>query len=263
MKYNKLFYEEYADVVRTKNRNQKTEFRITVKRFINQFLRQYLQITDYELWMMCKLAYSNDGIQQEFIDPLYNKKFQIINFYTEEDGLQFYLIQSKISKDLIIAFRGTDEWVDWLTNIQIKEKKRQFESAKTHLENIVLTYFDYRIYFCGHSLGGALAQEMFVHFQTFQKLKLIKAVTFNSAGVRNKKGNPYRNLQIVNYVVENDWVGNKTGLHYGETIRVECLNTSSKFNIIKLYTHGLNQFCFDSNGNILNRVETFDEEQVS
>lgn len=260
--YRDLFKEDYTDiVVKDELHFEELTYYEKFKRALNYKLNRHIEVSDYELWMFAKMAYSNDGVKQRFIDRYYNYKYYITDFISEPDGLQFYVIKSRLTKDLIIAFRGTDEFVDWLTNIQILTgKKRQFETAKRLLEQILAQYADYFIYFCGHSLGGALAQEMYLYFYSFTKLHLMRAVTFNSAGVRYRHDKSYSQLPIYNYVVIQDIVGSSTGYHYGKVRFVKPKEISYRFDPLHLFTHTLDQFTFNEDGSVA--TIDLEEEQV-
>jgi Protein of unknown function (DUF2974) len=255
--YRQLFNEDYTDIVKkVTNIDERINMKDKIKQNINNLLNYHIKVSEYELWMFSRLAYSNDGIYQKFIDKFYDERYQIVDFINEPDGLQFYVIKSRMTKDLIIAFRGTDEWVDWLTNIQIISKKsKQFDTAKMKLEKILSLYNDYYIYFCGHSLGGALAQEMHLFYYSHTKLNIIRTVTFNSAGIRSKNDNNYSNLPIYNYVIDKDVVGSSTGYHYGKVIYVKPKEVTSRLSPLRLYTHALEQFIFDRRGNVFNRID--------
>lgn len=248
--YKDLFKEDYTDIVKPlTSKKRSLSFYERFIRLYNIKVDKHVYVSDYELWMFSKLSYSDTGTEQEFIDPYYNLKYDIDHFISREDGLQFYIIRSKLTKDLIITFRGTDEWVDWLTNIQIlTHKAKQFDTAKYELEQLLVNYIDHHIYLCGHSLGGALAQELFLHFYKKTKINLVKAVTFNSAGVRYKQDHPNQNLSIYNYIVKKDIVGNGTGFHYGKVYYVNPKAETIRIDPLRLFTHTLDQFTFNTDG---------------
>lgn len=222
-----------------------------VLRLYNGWLNRELALTDYDFWMMAKLAYSNNGRFQRFVNARDERRFHIAHFFSMDDGLQGYVIRSRLTQDLIIAFRGTDEWKDWLTNVQIlKGKKGQFQTAIPLLEDIFSRYPDHRYYLCGHSLGGALAQVLFAYFHpTTPNLK--RAVTFNSAGVRRKNEPAYPNLPIDNFVIVNDLVGSMTGYHYGKVHPCVPKYSKNKLDALTFMTHRLDQFSFDEKGRVL------------
>lgn len=252
--YRDIFSEDYTDIVKYKESNQKLSIKENIFSYFNKLFNKHISISDYELWMFSKLAYSNGGINLDFIDKYYNSKFEIIDFINEEDGLQFYVIKSRLTKDLIISFRGTDQWIDWLTNIQIvKSKKKQFDTAILNLEKIFSKFLNYDIYFCGHSLGGALSQYLFIHFYEFNNISLKRAVTFNSAGIRGKTEDNYYNLPIINYIIEKDMVGVNTGYHFGKIFFVKP-KIIRNYKFLNLHTHSLDQFTFDSKGNVDNII---------
>ncbi|ERJ12454.1 lipase family protein [Haloplasma contractile] len=262
MKFKQLYKEEYSDVVKVKEEDQnKSRGLKTLVLKIFLFLKSIyfkvkfnykFRVTDYECWVFSKVAYSNIGTNLEFINKELQYKWEIYDFFSAEDGLQFYTFKSRVNKTLVIGFRGTDEWKDWITNINlILGNASQYETAKEHLNKLFQQYKDYKIYFCGHSLGGALSQKLFVYYYCLSEYKLGQAVTFNSAGVRLKDELSYHDLRITNYVIERDLVGASTGNHYGKTVIISPKERVKSFNPLKIYTHTLDQFRFDEHGDII------------
>ena len=120
-------------------------------------------------------------------------------------------------------------------------------------------YQNHHFYLCGHSLGGALAQYLFVYFHDRQDVTLNRAVTFNSAGVRLKHEEAYSDLPIENYIIERDIVGTVTGYHYGKVYRCMPKKISGKLDPIKFATHSLDQFMFDANGKVITERQIITE----
>ena len=223
-----------------------------VLRLYNEKFHRHLILSDQDFWMFSKLAYRDDGCFQRFVRDKDRRRFCIAHFYSTDDGLQFYVILSRLTKDVVISFRGTDEWKDWLTNVQIlRGKKGQFQTAIRYLEQIFSLYPKHHFYLCGHSLGGALAQYLFVHFISEKDLVLKRAVTFNSAGVRLKQEPSYHDLPIDNYVIMRDIVGTITGAHYGKVYQCVPKTIKGKFDPITFHTHSLDQFMFDETGSVI------------
>jgi len=102
-------------------------------------------------------------------DILHNKGIVIETNFRAKAWLRYRYGASQPQKPiLVIAFRGTDSWLDTLSgNLRLFETQGldQFKSAKTYTHD-VLQYLrgnrlDYaKIVFTGHSLGGGLAEYM-------------------------------------------------------------------------------------------------------
>jgi hypothetical protein len=91
-----------------------------------------------------------------------------------------------------LAFRGTDEWVDWTrgNNQAFTPKADQYERAKKLVDKLQKALGDDLKHITGHSLGGGLAAATSMIFN-------IPATTFNAAGV-----NPDT---VILYAGENAW----------------------------------------------------------
>lgn len=109
-----------------------------------------------------------------------------------------------ISNTIYVSFRGTSEKKDFKTDATYFSKKfldtkahRGFVNAFYMVENEILNTLnnymkadtEYNFIFCGHSLGGALAQLGFYYFIKTQKIKYkeIKLITAGSPKVFIKK----------------------------------------------------------------------------
>ena len=129
---------------------------------MNNFLQDFIDL--------CKLSYSSFGNIERTLSPL---GFTNIEMYETKSDLDCFL--AKRGKSIYLVFRGTSEYDDVKTDI--KFKKTEFESFKAHkgfvnsyneIRSTVETYITNnfttddalnggKIYFSGHSLGGALA----------------------------------------------------------------------------------------------------------
>lgn len=99
-----------------------------------------------------------------------------IDYYShrEETGFEAKVFQR--ATEIVIAFTGTDEWQDWLTNVgaYLGLVTRQLEQAAGLYARVVKDNPEAQITFTGHSLGGGLAALLGVFFDR-------PAVTFDQA----------------------------------------------------------------------------------
>lgn len=123
-------------------------------------------------------------------------------------------------KEIIIAFRGTNDPLDVITDsfFITKETPPSLNSAREAYDKLKKQYLDFDFYFTGHSLGGAYAQ-LLCH-QLKNEGVFCHALTFNAPGVAYAMDRPEENKDleklIDNYVIMNDFVGNYRQ-HMGKT----------------------------------------------
>ena len=166
-----------------------------------------------------------------------------IRTITVENEFSCIALQNPETKEIIFAFRGTNNFVDWDTDGLIGSRvfpadwMGQFAAARKFVFQTLnqygpICYNDQNamfkaigqgsnVSFTGHSLGGALAQYM-----TYKTAKLdkgdagIKSVTFDAVGIGNNVGvssidaDKYNSTDHVNSL---DWVGTY-GLQLGKTV---------------------------------------------
>ncbi len=166
-----------------------------------------------------------------------------IRTITVENEFSCIALQNPETKEIIFAFRGTNNFGDWDTDGLIGSRvfpadwMGQFAAARKFVFQTLnqygpICYNDQNamfkaigqgsnVSFTGHSLGGALAQYM-----TYKTAKLdkgdagIKSVTFDAVGIGNNVGvssidaDKYNSTDHVNSL---DWVGTY-GLQLGKTV---------------------------------------------
>jgi hypothetical protein len=187
-------------------------------------------------------------LAQDFSTPAYHRVFasgNMIDWWGGKDqGLDYTIFENKDTKDLVIAFRGTEplSLEDWFEDMeQVLGGSEQYKAAvalaertlskieeqnKKNGTNIKLTY-------TGHSLGGGLA--------TAAALKTGKqAITFDAAGISNETfaalGLDAKNRAfVVNFNVKgcfvSDWNGmqDETTLGTNETLGKVCKQYGKTF----------------------------------
>jgi len=166
-----------------------------------------------------------------------------IRTITVENEFSCIALQNPETKEIIFAFRGTNNFGDWDTDGLIGSRvfpadwMGQFAAARKFVFQTLnqygpICYNDQKamfkaigqgsnVSFTGHSLGGALAQYM-----TYKTAKLdkgdagIKSVTFDAVGIGDNVGvssidaDKYNSTDHVNSL---DWVGTY-GLQLGKTV---------------------------------------------
>lgn len=174
------------------------------------------QPLDYQLALIASDVYKTES-------TLNTKQYGKFRRFTEQDlrnvGLEHAILQDEISgfqanlysngHQVILAFAGTSDLADWITNAHetLGLPDTQYAQAVT-LAKQVYDCFGERMVVTGHSLGGSLATIAACATGTF-------AVTFNSAGLSEatlKRNNvdPARaklhseNGSIRTYNMEND-----------------------------------------------------------
>ncbi len=115
---------------------------------------------------------------------------------THDQPSGFEAVAYRKGDEIVIAFAGTDQWKDWLTNFVLFASPwaaAQLEKAAAFYAGIRQQYGEGVTYsFTGHSLGGGLAALMGVLFDQ-------KAVTFDQAPFRLSANNDVR-TSIRNYL---------------------------------------------------------------
>lgn len=96
-------------------------------------------------------------------------------------GFQALTLVDEKNKQVKLVFRGTNEDIDWKSNMGEEVGRSQFEPEKEKIEKLLKEYKDkgYSVEVSGHSLGGALAQ-----ITASEMPDLVDEIkTFNSAGI--------------------------------------------------------------------------------
>lgn len=123
--------------------------------------------------MMASNAYANDPQKTHFplkalgwkkVDVNGNPVPETQNSYTSEtfvgrifSNLQFDIWEDSTSNRTIIAFKGTEEKVDWVNGNLAIGISIPYKSAKKHVRKYIDAHPDRSVSVTGHSLGGGLA----------------------------------------------------------------------------------------------------------
>lgn len=175
-----------------------------------------------------KLVKNNTGIF---------KKWRIEDYTSEKiAGAVFCATTFKNGKNIVVAFRGTDDTGEWAWNIaglgladyHVEEKR-----AIEYIENVVEKYPDSKIYITGHSLGGYLAQISAAYMIDKLKAEPEAVVYFNGIGLdynqnaidnktwaRDALTEYGKEHKLISYQVYGDIVS-MIGNHSGEQISIE------------------------------------------
>jgi hypothetical protein len=146
-----------------------------------------------------------------------------VNVFKE---LNFACAAYRKDNEIIIAFRGTNDKADVITDLNFVFKEIPLVTpkfAREFYDKLKKMCADCKFYFTGHSLGGAYAQLLCA--QLVKENDIDKAITFNAPGMayalddkNASKDLKYPNIS--NYVVMNDFVGNFKA-HIGETYYIQ------------------------------------------
>ena len=149
----------------------------------------------------------------------------------------------KNGNNIIIAYRGTNENLEWLDNVVcygLGNYHTEEEQARAYAKKIVQLYPDCSIYITGHSLGGYLAQIGTAELvQRRMDGNLKRVAYFNGIGVAfnvkleiltqgkaldkialysySHDGLHTSNHKLVSYAIRGDWVHN-LGSHQGDKV---------------------------------------------
>jgi len=182
-------------------------------------------------------------IPPELVEKLLKKGIKLrVNLSEDwQVGLNAAAFKNKHTNEVVIAFRGSQEEIDWYFDIMgqfVQEGSFQFNPARKFVNEIVKMNSNSKIILTGHSLGGYLAQKMSLdimeeHRALSQNINFVKGVTFNAngffppsktiEGVRDyitseqflKAKNGYYNNFVTNYGIGGDPVFTIGGSHIG------------------------------------------------
>lgn len=72
-------------------------------------------------------------------------------------NLQYDIWEDLSSAESVIAFKGTDEWLDWPVSNLSAPLSVSYKSAKKHVAAYLTRHHDRKVVITGHSLGGGIA----------------------------------------------------------------------------------------------------------
>ena len=145
---------------------------------------------------------------------------------TEHMNFAYVAYKNEELKEIIIAYRGTNDKLDIITDLNFVFEKIPIitpKFAKNSYNELKNKYKNYKIYLTGHSLGGAYAQLLCA--QLMQNQDICFAITFNAPGMDYalEKTNATKAIKysnISNYVIMNDFIGNFRA-HIGNTYYIQ------------------------------------------
>lgn len=200
---------------------------------------------DYKVYLFSVLSSLAYESEDELQDKTLYFDFDSVNFY-DIDGAQAYCFYN--NDTLIIACRGTesDDWNDIVSNIQAYPTKLEhggrvhsgFKQEAYKIWNVVedeITGYDYKeVYFCGHSLGGAIATILSKEFSRKHKnVKIKELYTYGSPRVGWRSF--VKQLKIKHYrVVNNNDIVVKVPLallgycHHGDVVYINAYGNIRK-----------------------------------
>ncbi|MDJ0710663.1 MAG: lipase family protein [Woeseiaceae bacterium] len=116
----------------------------------------------HSMALASKLAYADAG---DVVAGVNGWGFDEVRHLSNDDTQCFVCIGPNVA---MLAFRGTESFGDWMTNIQFVSKDldygrvhkgfyRAFEDVRSELRAMLRDAAPKHVFYCGHSLGGALA----------------------------------------------------------------------------------------------------------
>ncbi|MDC2865368.1 glycoside hydrolase domain-containing protein [Bacillus sp. BP-3] len=157
---------------------------------VSKIEKEQLSLT-LQLLEMANSTYNDKLIEKQYKSP---GNWLLWQKYTDKSMHSFdvYVYRKEISKDeyaCTVAFRGTQQWQDWVVDILqvgLNAGSYQVDEAIKFVEKLIETENKWmsHLYITGHSLGGYLAQ--FVQSEIIdENLPWVEsnAVTFNAPGL--------------------------------------------------------------------------------
>lgn len=134
----------------------------------------------------------NDSLnsrQKKVVDITELKGWKVVDMVSTIADLQIVVL--KKDKNIVVACRGTENYVDWINNIitwkpnynEAKKVLNQTQVAKTYMKSLLEKYPNHIFYTTGHSLGGHLAYDTGSVILNKSKKSIKGIVTFNAFGM--------------------------------------------------------------------------------
>ncbi len=183
---------------------------------------------EFSLYRTCsKFAYSEDPKLNEELPDTDYKVSQVI---TNERGLQILVLESSDQqKPVIFCCRGTKlhRWQNIIDNLSKSIGSYSFKESKSDIEAALKTMEKRgrKVVITGHSLGGAVAQQIVAHFPKY----IEAAYTFNAPGVGKRVANLFEqnkaalsvNPKIYHVRHTSDFVFHAGGAHLQATEEIK------------------------------------------
>ncbi|MFC1776442.1 VWA domain-containing protein [Pseudomonadota bacterium] len=160
-------------------------------------------------------------------------------------------------EEIALVFRGTDENLDWWTNLHIDipdgNAPEQYQMAADLVQKVVNTYPRAKVTLAGHSLGGGLAQ--YGAWKYFESTgRRLDTFVFNSAGLwlstKDTKCSEIKNLSVLGFTGRNsrgantDYVEKFGCQGYGEPVQLQ-------FDVVINFVNNLNPGTYLGTGPIV------------
>jgi len=210
-------------------------------------------VSDRHLAMLSHLSYSSKSLKylhdydkNEFMSLAsvrelegWRKAYGVVNLKNkhsvEEKEIGFAANVYVKDKNVVIAFRGSSDRIDWKQNVTSTVNSVKLHPQTKDVENFIKQTMNsfikddsYNLYVTGHSLGGLLALHGTYEVEKSEyKNALKRTATFNGLGVERfaprdiKKTLKATSDIIADYVIEGLWgsdcdVVSKIGISYGK-----------------------------------------------
>jgi len=165
---------------------------------------------------------------------------EVYRFSSSKTGTSSYICVHKASRQVVVTFRGTDDWKDVATNLRFLKVRtplnremhegflEAYNSVKGRLESFLHQLAGWDTYVAAHSLGGALA--CILALQSGVKFKSV--VTFGQPRLLGTNG--FENLSkynVIRYVNKSDVIARIPTMGYAHSGETYYINSKGELRI--------------------------------
>jgi len=196
---------DLVSALNTKKKTQITELSIDV----NEPTLREKTIEQNEVYLAYKItniSYNVDRPKQ--IDQLkYLSEFSNYQVLVYQDGSTIYFCSVGSRKGLLNNSQSREDWFQSdlaiLFGLSTSSFSGRFDSEKSILDNVISSTNPSVVIFCGHSLGGAISNELFLESLKSQSSYQAFSITFNSgSGYPNDVESPFNEKYINSRVLQ-------------------------------------------------------------
>ena len=123
--------------------------------------------------------YCLEELSSQQISALFPENNSLASLFSNQgSGFKASIFKDYISEKYLVAFSGTDDWEDWITNYMQGTGSTEYQYSAAKSIGMKFTKLSEKFIFTGHSLGGGLAS-----VASIASNGNVRAITFNAAGV--------------------------------------------------------------------------------
>lgn len=210
--YTPIPYEQNSYMTPMQQRQQAYGNQFMLRMFQNSFLAKDQKNQEHEKFSKLDIWYEHIAQNIVYEPAKYTKELNDLGYdiigevNTPKTGFYCFLLEPKDPKKTpILAFRGSDDFVDWIKNLDFESPGySQFYENKDKIANELGNVS--KVDVVGHSLGGALAQYAALEFTG----KIKKVMTFQAPGIEIEKAQKFKEEkerpEIIHHISEGDVV---------------------------------------------------------